>query len=44
MNRRRLIGFFILLFIAFLFLWASVTGGGADIAAAILTPSYLKES
>jgi hypothetical protein len=38
------IGFILLLAVALLLLWASVTGGGADVLAALLTPVYLEES
>ena len=44
MNRNRLLGFIILLAVALLLLWASVTGAGADVLAALLTPAYLEES
>lgn len=44
MNRQRAFGFVILVFVALLFLWASVTGGLAEIAAALLVPAYLEEA
>lgn len=43
MNARRILGFYVLLAIALLFLWASVTGAMADMAAAVLAPAYLEE-
>ncbi len=44
MNRQRALGFAMLLLVALLFLWASVTGGLAEIAAALFVPSYLEEA
>lgn len=44
MNRQRALGFAMLLFVALLFLWASVTGGLAEIVAALFVPAYLEEA